>query len=420
MNREPSARGGLGSVRAVYLVARREFVTRVRGKVFVIGTALTVGLLAVYAILQITVFDKLNTTTTYHLAFTAQAERLIAPLEASGPSLGFRVQATQVSNQAAAEPEVRGGAYDALVTGDPTSPLVVVKTQIDSTLRAALDGVVRQEALDAQLRAAGLNPAAVEAQVRGASIHLDTLQPFNAKNLQQPIIGMIIAFCLYLFISLYGTIIAQGVVAEKASRVVELLLAAVRSGQLLFGKVLGIGLVGVLQLAIIGGAGLALTVPTHILSLPGAALGTVLLGLLWFALGFVLYSLMLASTASLVSRVEEVGPASLPVTMVMVLAWLLAYVVFIPDITAASGGPTPAPGIENLSTIASLIPVFSPVLMPIRLAYGDAPLWQSALAVLLTLSSIAGVTWAGARVYANSVLRFGARIKLSQALRRVA
>jgi ABC-2 type transport system permease protein len=162
--------------------------------------------------------------------------------------------------------------------------------------------------------------------------------------------------------------------------------------------VLGVGSAGLLQFGIIVVCGLALTVPTHILTIPGAAIGGALAGILWFVVGFVLYALLLATSASLVSRVEEVSPATVPISMLLVVAWLLAYVVFIPEISSATVGSTPPAGLTNLGTIASLVPFFTPVLMPIRIAAGDVPAWQVALALALTLLTVAGIAWLGARI----------------------
>jgi ABC-2 type transport system permease protein len=126
---------------------------------------------------------------------------------------------------------------------------------------------------------------------------------------------------------------------------------------------------------------------------------------------------MIAATSSLVSRVEEVSSAMLPVTMLLVIAWVLAYLVAIPAISAATGTAVP-PGLATFTAVVSLVPPFTPVLMSIRMAAGGVPLWEVLLSVALVLASIAGVAWVGARVYANSVLRFGARIRLVDALRR--
>lgn len=409
---------GLGPARAVFLVARRELTTRVRGKVFVIGTIVSVALLAVYAVLQITVFDRIKSTPTFHLAVTATTEPLAAPIRAAARAQGASLLISTAPSRAAAERELRAGTLDALLTGTAAAPRMVVKSQPASTLHALLVSVARQEALAAELRDAGLDPAAVIARAARVAVPVDVLQPLKPGALQAPIIGALLAFALYIFLGIYGSVIAQGVVAEKASRVIEVLLSTLRPGQLLLGKVLGVGSAGLLQFGIIIACGLALTLPTGILTLPGAAIGGALAGIVWFVLGFVLYALMLAATASLVSRVEEVSAATIPVTMLLVVAWLLAYVVFIPEISSATAGSTPAAGVTNLGTVASLIPFFTPILMPIRIAAGVVPAWQVALALLLTLLSVAGIAWIGARVYANSVLHFGVRLRLWEALRR--
>ncbi len=351
--------GGLSPARAVYLVARREFLTRVRGKVFVVGTALTVGLLAVYAVLQITVLDKINTTTTYNLGFTARAAPLTSALHGAASLQGFKVKVTDVAGPASGRAMVRSGRLDALIAGTPAAPQVVVKTKLGPGLRSALDGVVRQEALNRALGAGGLDPRAVARSVDAARFRVEVLHPPKPNAAEQPIVGAVLAFVFYIFLTIYGTMIAQGVVTEKASRVVEILLSTLHPGQLLLGKVAGIGAVAVLQFAIIAAAGLLLTAPTHVLALPSAAIGSVLVGVLWFVLGFTLYALLLAAAASLVSRVEEVGAATRPITLVKVMAWLLAYVVFIPEINAAVDGTAVPAGVENPGTVASLIPFFS-------------------------------------------------------------
>ena len=410
--------GGRGAARATYLIARRELVTRLRGKVFVVGTLVSVALLAVFAILEITVFSTIKTTTTYAVAFTAEAAPIAPAVASVAAPLGFDLHGTYAADPAAAQTKVSDGTLLALVSGAPTAPRVVVKSQLPTDLSAALNYGVQQAALSAELRSAGLNAAEVEARANKATFHLDVLQPLKPHALEQPILGAVLGLALYIFLGIYAGVIAQGVVAEKASRVIEVLLSTVRSGELLLGKILGIAGAGLIQFLLIAGCGLALTVPTGVLSVPGAAVGSMLGGVLWFVLGLILYALMIGALASRVSRVEESTAATLPVTLLLVMGWLLAYVIFIPQFTTATTGAAAPAGVTDIGTVASLIPFFTPILMPIRIAAGDVPVWQLLLAVALTLATIAAVAWVGARVYANSVLRFGARIRLVDALRR--
>jgi ABC-2 type transport system permease protein len=403
--------------RVVLLVARREFVTRVRSRVFVIGTVLSIVALAGYAAFQLLVLDRINTTPSFTVGFTADARPLAQQLQAASPTLGVIVHVRLVPGASEGEGQVRAGTLDALVTGAPSAPQVIVQSRLDPSLRSALDGLVRAEVLDGELRSAGLDPAAVQARANAASVRVHVLQPPKPNGNQQPIVGVVIALLLYLFLQIYGTQIAQGIVVEKASRVVEILLSTVRPAQILIGKVVGIGLVGLLQLLIIGAAGLVVTLPTGVLTIPAAAGGAVAGGVLWFILGFLLYGLLLAMAAAPVSRTEEAQGASLPVVMLLVVAWVLAPSLLLPyELTLQSGGTPPA-GMVTAATVVSLLPPFAPVLMPIRIAAEAVPAWQLALSVALALVSIGAAAWAASRVYANSVLRFGARVPFIEAFR---
>ena len=200
--------------------------------------------------------------------------------------------------------------------------------------------------------------------------------------------------------------IAQGVVEEKVNRIVEILLSTVRPGQPLIGKVVGIGLVGLVQLATIGAAGMVLTSVTHVYSIPTLAAGAVLAGLLWFVLGYSLFAILFAAAGSLVSRQDEVQSVALPITMIIVLSWFVALGVLLSQFNLQSE--------TTADMIVSVLPPFAPVLMPSALATGDAPAWQGLLVVVLSVATTAAATWLVARIYANSVLRIA--VKLRRAL----
>jgi ABC-2 type transport system permease protein len=196
------------------------------------------------------------------------------------------------------------------------------------------------------------------------------------------------------------------VVEEKSSRVVELLLATIRPWQLMAGKVAGIGLVGLIQMAVIGGAGLIAGKVLGVLTISGsAAFGTVVWLVVWFLLGFVTYSLVFAALAALVSRQEDVGGVTSPALMFVVLGYVLGISILPSD-----------PG-NRLCEILSVIPVFAPTMMPMRLAMGGVPGWEAALAVLLALITIPALVWLSGRIYRNAVVRTGARVKLRDALK---
>jgi ABC-2 type transport system permease protein len=354
-----------------------------------------------YVVLQTRVLNTRTSVTT--LGFVGPAQVLAQPLKEAACGLG-QITIQRVASQAAGESRVRAGHLDVLISGSPISPQVLVKSQLNATLQAALTGLVKQEALAAQLAAHGLNPQVVAAAVAGATIHVHILTPASPRSRQQAIVGVIVAIVLFISLQIYGIQVGQGVAEEKESRIVEILLATIRPGQLLAGKVVGIGLVGLLQLAIVGAVGLLLIARTHVVTIPALGAGVIAGGLLWFVLGFTLYAILFAAAGSLVSRVQEVQLASLPIVMALAVAYLASLVVVLPDPNSLA------------STVLSLVPFLAPVAMPARMA-ASAPAWQVALAVALTLVAVGAATWLASRIYANSVLRTGARVGFGEALR---
>jgi ABC-2 type transport system permease protein len=200
--------------------------------------------------------------------------------------------------------------------------------------------------------------------------------------------------------------VAQGVVEEKTSRVVEILLGAVRPWQLMVGKVLGLGVVGLIQVAAIALAGVAAAVATGVLHLHSLSTVSAIVWLIvWFLLGYAAYSLAFAAVASLVSRQEEVAAATTPVLMLLVVGYVLGVSI----LPSHPGSP--------LAAVLSMIPIFAPTLMPVRLALGVVPAWQAVVSLAGMVVVIPLLLWIAARIYRNAVLRSGARVKLRDAWR---
>ena len=406
----PLDRHSLSPARSVALIARREFVTRVRTRVFLIGTALVLLALVGYVVFQQLVLSKQGSVNTYKVAYFGEAQSLADPLAASAKALSLTIERQQISDQNQAETQIRKGDLDVLIAGSANSPQVVVRDQLSPTLHSLLLAIVRQRALDGALAAAGLNPATVEASVASATVQVQTLQAVGGHRIELVAAGFIVALFLYVALLTYGTFIAQGVVEEKANRIVEILLSTVRPEHLLLGKVVGIGLVGLLQFTVIGVFGFLVASVAGVFSVPAAAGSVVLAGLLWFILGYFLYAILFAAAASLVSRQEEVQSVVLPITMLAIISWFVAIGVLTPMF---DGSPMSSTGVA-----LGFVPFFAPVIMPTGMATGDVAPWQAILAVALTLATSAAATWLAARIYANSVLRIGARVKLRDALGR--
>lgn len=394
---------GIGgdATRIVLLITRREFITRVRSRIFIAGTIILMGLLGGYIVLQALVFSHSATKVTVGFAGAAQA--LATPLKAAAGA-DLQVQIQNVSAVAKGQDQVRSGDLDALVSGDPAAPDVAVKESLDPTLAATLTGLAQEVALNRSLTASGVDPKAVEAAVAKAAINVQYLDPNAALRTQRIVVGIFVAALLYIALQIYGQLVAAGVVEEKANRIIEILLSTVRPRQLLFGKVLGIGLVGFVQLLLLGAVALVAVAKTQVINVPTVGVTAVAGGLLWFVLGFVFYALIFAAGGALVSRQEDLGAVTVPITMLILGAYLVFFwLVANPD--------------NSIGIALSVLPPFAPVLMPARMATGDAQAWQVALAVVLTLLGIVGMNALAARIYSNSVLRVGSRIKLIEAWR---
>jgi ABC-2 type transport system permease protein len=190
--------------------------------------------------------------------------------------------------------------------------------------------------------------------------------------------------------------------------VVELLLSTIRPWQLMAGKVLGIGLVGLIQMVVIGGVGVITALSLDVLTISvSAAVGTVVWLVVWYLLGFLMYSLVFAGLGALVSRQEDVGGVISPALMFVIVGYVIGISVLPSD-----------PG-NTLVEVLSIIPVFAPTLMPMRLAMGGVPVWEAVVSVGLVVALIPALVWLAGRIYANAVMRSGARVKLTDALRTV-
>ncbi|MEC3979597.1 ABC transporter permease [Amycolatopsis sp. H20-H5] len=390
------------SRRAVWLVTKRELNTRLRTRSFVVGTAVMLVLLVGYLLLQMSLASTSGKST---VGLTGQATGIAEQLRTAGTQSGQQIETVTIAGPAEGRAKVDNGDIDALLSGTAADLTVLSKSELDSKLLLVLNGISRQEVLNAQLSEAGLDPAQVARTVSAAHVTTETIKPADAESGQRQVLALVIGMLLYIGLITYGTLVAQGVVEEKSSRVVEILLSTVRPWQLLLGKVIGLGLVGLTQLAILGGVGLVAASLTGVLTISGVAVSALLWGLLWFLLGFFLYATIYGALGSLVSRQEDTQAVVGPVNIVLILAFVAGFSLV---------GQSPD---GSVTKIVSLIPLMSPILMPARIATGSAAGWEIGLSVLLTLATIAAVTWIGGRIYQNSVLRIGSRIKLADALR---
>ena len=401
----PSERLLVGNREAVALVAGREITVRIRTKAYLITLAVTA--VAAVALPLILHFVNLSSGPT-KIAVLRSDTGLSASLQSTATELGGKITLVPVADHAAGVADVSSGSVSALAeTGANGSGIATtVKSSLDTSVRQLFQTVETQEAQSSQITALGGDPAKVGAAVASAQVQVTTLKKTDPKQGQHITIAIAAGLLMYMSLMLVGQMVAQGVVEEKSSRVVELLLATLRPWQLLAGKVIGTGLLGLLQMLVPAVLGVGVGIATKTLNISlSSSLGTVGWALLWYALGFAIYATVFAALGATVSRQEDVQGLTFPAVMPLVAAWVIGISVVPSD-----------PG-SQLVTWLSMIPPTAPVLMPMRIAMGVAPMWQVLLSALLAVVFAGLLLRFAARIYRNSVLRSGSRVPLREALK---
>ncbi|WP_084530410.1 ABC transporter permease [Nocardia miyunensis] len=395
----------MSSVRAIELVAEREIGARLRSRSFVVITVVLVAAV-VGTVLLCHLLGRTQRYSTQTVGVTAQTAPYRQMLVGAGQAAGQRIETVMV-DRASGEGRVRSGDLAALFTGVSDGRLqVVVKSALPDGLRAGFDLLARQIALNKQVSAMGGDPAAVRRAMSTATVDSRVLRSADDHRAERAAIAGVIGAltCIMLLIAIQLT--GQGVVEEKADRIAELLLAAVRPWELLMGRVIGVGVVtiGLAAASAVAGAGAASVLGVLHMS---AAVFTSAVGwaLLWYLLGCFLYALVIAAAASSVSRRKDLASVAAPVIVIVLAAYPVGQAV-VPD---HPNGPA--------AVVLSLIPPLSPVVMPMRAVYG-VPGRQMGVAVAIMLAAIAFTAWFAGRLYANTLLHRGSRFSLSTASMR--
>jgi ABC-2 type transport system permease protein len=342
-------------------------------------------------------------TPTYTIATVAEpSAALQARLTEAARVAEAELTLVRVTDEDAAEQAVRSGDADLAIVGAGAGTTLYVDELASGSFPALVSqAVVAQTSTDA-LAAAGLTAAQVAA--------IQSIPPPEQVAVGRVTdegragVGFVVGIVLYLALILTGTGIATAVATEKSTRISEVLLAVLRPTQLLVGTVLGVGLLGLVQVA-------ALAVPAGIgvatggsLELPASASADIALGVAWFVLGMLLYAFVFAALATLVEKVTEVSTATLPVNVVLIASYLVAVTVAV----ANPNGPA--------SVVASMVPFSAPLVMPIRWASGLVPEWQLALSMLLVAVTAVLIALLASRIYARGLTLTGRRVKLREVL----
>ena len=423
----------------LWAVIKREYLERVRTKWFIFSTVFTPLLFGALTLLPIWLASKsMDSENIAHIVI----------LDASGSGLGKRVQlalggggiqssdttSTQIivldtAQLAAAEL----AATQAVVKKETRGYLVLGPQILDATeTRYAgrngsslpdierIKSAVRQGVLATRLERAGMDAQRVTSltNVRGVDIDAEQIGDRGREGkggLVKYIFAFSLAFLLYMSIFIYGQNVLRGVLEEKQTRVAEVVVSSVSTDTLLAGKVLGVGAVGITQqiLWVIGSLVImkvrepvmhALKISSPSLTLPSIAPGVLALLLLFFVLGFMLYSALFAAVGAMVNSDQEAQQAQQPVTLLLVATAILIQPVLL------------NPG-TKLAKIAAIFPFSAPILMPLRLSLISVP-WTEVVASLVSMMVMIAISiWIASRIYRTGLLMYGKRPSFGEVAR---
>lgn len=384
----------------IRLVAGREVAERVGGRMLRISTVVLVLLVAAGVVVPSVVHRGPNTA---RIGLVGSARSLRATVLATAQATHQRVRVSDLADAASATTALTRGAVDVAVSLTGSGAQLEVDHSLTAATASVL-GLALQVAHQREvLRGAGVAPATIRAAQRPLALATRVLHPPPRNQAARDLAALAAALVLYLALTLYGTAVASGVAQEKTSRTAEVLLACVRPSELLGGKVLGIGLCGLAQLAVAAAAGLIANAAVHSATIPSTVWALLPLTLLWFALGFTLFAFAFAAAGALVARQEEVQIVTGPLAMPLVVGYLLVYAVL--------GSPH-----ATWVRVLSYLPPLAPSMMPARIGTGTVSWEGVVLAVALTLIAIIATAWLAAGIYQAALVRGGARLSWREAL----
>lgn len=426
-------------MRRIWIVAKNEFLKRVVSKWFVFTTLLgpialvllfgTIGYMTVQSMEGVTkTIAVLDRTGRLGDAIAMESDEQVTFVPMSIPEDSAR----------RAVLEERFGGY--LVIPDSAlggvGEIVYYSTEggLGSIFNRRLDNVVNRAIEDLRLADAQVSPevlAILESDLGFSSVKL-TREGEEAGNAElYAVVGFIMGFLIYIAMLVYGSVVMQGVIEEKLSRVIEVVVSSVRPFELLMGKVLGIGAMGLVQMVVWAGLMAAGTVgagaivtffvsPANLglaadatddqvlaamdLQIPSIGPDVFVWFVLFFLVGYLLYASLFAAIGSAVEQQQDAQGLMLPIMLPIIFS-----IIFMQGVVENPG--------STLAVVLSLVPFTAPISMVVRVAVTEVPLWETALSFLLLVGTFLGSVWLAARIYRVGILMYGKKASLKDLAR---
>ena len=416
------------NVRQIGLVLKREYITRLKSKAFILTTILIpLGMVSIIAIsIAITVWETPSehtigivdrTDVLYPRLVNLNEERYTDMSSYSLDSLRAMVVSEEIDGYILFDEEN--------IDTDQNAELVYSGSggiQLLTTLEDDVREAIRQERLDR----ANVSDEVKEIYERRAGLNTRKLTKEGVETEDNlgllTGIGVLMGVIIFGIVLGYGGLITRSVVEEKTSRIIEIITSSVRPIELLFGKITGVGALAVTQVAIWIAAGIGLSalaapiaalfvepqnldslgmpeqaeqpIDPAMFQLPSIDSSVIVLFFVFLILGFLIYSSMFAAIGSAADSETDTQQFMVPVMLPIMIAYFLLFKVMeAPD--------------TNLAVISSLIPFFSPILMVTRIAITDVPVWQTGLAILFMIGTFLGTIWLSGKIYSVGILSYG-------------
>lgn len=384
---------------SIRLIAMREILTRIKTKSFIVTNVIML-LVAVVGCLVASHFIGDDDGKTETIAVQGVDDGTTNAIRAVGDQIGVALSFSASGDARAAAAD---GSVTAAIVASPNGGYTVYsEDELDTDVEAAIKSGVSSASVDAALIEAGVDPSDLS---REAAVTVERTKEVADAQGERVALSYVATILMFMMIFGGGMAVAVGVVEEKVSRIVEILLATVKPGHLLWGKILGIGLVQMASTLVFAGAALITARITGLLTVPDVAATMLGVSILWLLLGFLFFAALYAATGAMVSRQEEINSASWPL-MILAMGTLYAGIFGI-------GAPD-----SSLIRVLAWIPPFSSTVVPMRVATGEAS-WTEVIGSGLVMAVVTAVAvWIAGRIYRRSVLLTGSRVAWKTALGR--
>lgn len=424
----------------VLIIIKREYLVRVRTRAFLIGTLITplflIGVIVLPSFLaergggglkQVTVFDQSGDPRLFDAIKERVQQRGSNPAGEGNNGFGNATRFVLTRQVVSPNDDVgelikrdsgavseRGSEMAYLILGpgvlDSLQPEYHARNLSDFSIRA-LEEAVSAAVSERRLVRAGLDAATIGQYMKPIDLKMFKIgaggESKEGGMRQDFMVAFALLFFLYITVLFYGLFVMRGVIEEKHSRIVEVVISSVTPSEMMMGKVIGIGLVGLTQIgiwaisaAVLSGFGAAIFASqrTQVPAIPARLL---VYFVVFFVLGFFLYSMLYAVVGSIVSSEEDAQQAQMPVTMLIVVPMMIfGLVMSNPNSTS--------------SIVLSMVPFFAPTLMMLRIAVINPPLWQIILSMLIMLVTTFVIMRVAAKIYRVGILMYGKRPSLAE------